>query len=137
METLHRADAERRAAVADTLARTLDGDPRIVFAYLHGSFVTDLPFHDIDVAVWLDVPAGDLIPISLDLAGRVSEATGLPADVRPLNDAPIAFRFHALRGRLLVCQDEKQLADVMERTVREYLDIEPLLRRATVEAFGG
>ncbi len=31
---------------------------------------------------------------------------------------------------------KSRLADCMERTMREYLDIAPLVRRAAVEAFG-
>ena len=58
-------------------------------------------------------------------------------NVRALDDAPPAFRFHVFRtGRLLLARDEERLADCMERTMREYLDMEPLLRQATIEASG-
>ncbi len=36
----------------------------------------------------------------------------------------------------LICRADERMADLMERTLREYLDREPLLRRAMVEAFG-
>jgi hypothetical protein len=52
-----------------------------------------------------------------------------------LNDAPLAFRFRALPGRRLVVHDEERLANFMERVGRLYLDIAPVLRRATREAF--
>ena len=57
--------------------------------------------------------------------------------MRVLNDAPVTFLFHVFReGRLLFSRNDERLADLMERTVREYLDMEPLLRRATIEAYG-
>jgi len=54
-----------------------------------------------------------------------------------LNDAPVTFLFHVFReGRLLLSRNDERLADLMERTVREYLDAAPLLRQATMEAYG-
>ena len=68
---------------------------------------------------------------------RLDHDTGFPIDVRVLNDAPVPFLFHVFReGRLLLSRNDELLADLMERTVREYLDMEPLLRRATIEAYG-
>jgi hypothetical protein len=61
----------------------------------------------------------------------------LPLAVRRLNDAPVPFLFHALRGRVVLVRDETFLADLMERTARDYHDRAPLLRRATAEAFAG
>jgi hypothetical protein len=59
----------------------------------------------------------------------------MPVDVRALDEAPLAFRFHALRGRLLLSRDDERLAQTIEETTRSYLDIEPILRVATREAF--
>ena len=73
----------------------------------------------------------------LDLAVRLDRETGFPVDMRVLNDAPVTFLFHVFReGRLLVSRNDERLADLMERTAREYLDMEPLLRQATIEAYG-
>ena len=55
--------------------------------------------------------------------------------MQPLNHAPIPFVFHALRGRLLFSRDDERLATIIEDTVRRYLDMEPLMRNATREAF--
>ena len=60
---------------------------------------------------------------------------GYPIDVRAINDAPLAFQFRALQGRLLVVRDEERLANFMERVGRRYLDIASVLRHATREAF--
>ena len=134
---LYRAKATERAKVVRVITAALESEPDVVFAYLHGSFLTDGNFHDVDIGVHLGATAGRRLPRALDLAARLTREAGFPVDVRALDDAPLAFRFHVFRtGRLLLTRDEEHLADCMERTMREYLDIEPLLRQATVEAFG-
>ena len=40
------------------------------------------------------------------------------------------------RGCLLLSRNDERLAALLERTVREYLDMAPLLRLATIEAYG-
>ena len=49
-----------------------------------------------------------------------------------------ALGFHVFRaGRLLASRADEGLADWPEQTMRECLDLPPLLRRAAVEAFDG
>jgi hypothetical protein len=92
----------------------------------------------VDIGVYLRcAPAGGSLARGLELADRLSDRVRLPVDVRILNDAPLTFLYHVLRGQLLVNREEDLLAGVMERTIRDYLDIAPVLRRATKEAFGG
>ena len=69
------------------------------------------------------------------LSADLSRLVRVPVDVRVANSAPVAFLFHMLRGRILTVRDERLLADVMERTARQYHDQAPLVRRATREAF--
>lgn len=137
MRRLYRVGAAQREQAAHAVADTLERKPEVVFAHLHGSFLTSEAFHDVDVAVHLAPRVPRRLPRALDLAEWLARETGLPVDVRLLNDATLAFRYHVFRtGRLLLSRDDELLADCMERTMREYLDIAPLLRRATVEAFG-
>src|SRR6185295_10319956 len=117
--------------IADALSRESD----VVFAYLHGSFVGTLPFHDLDVAIYF---GGGLSPYTqriVELADRLTSQLGYPIDVRALNDASLSFAFRAMQGELLLSRDDECLADVLERTGRRYLDIAPILRRATRDAF--
>ncbi len=137
MRRLYRADAADRARVARAVTAALETEPDVVFAYIHGSFLTGGGFHDVDVAVHLAAAADRRLRRALDLAVRLTREAGFAVDVRVLDDAPLAFRFHVFRaGRLLLSRDDEFLADCMERTMREYLDIAPLVRRAAVEAFG-
>ena len=106
------------------------------FALAYRSFVTSTSkFRDIDVAVWLSEPIDRFADVAL--ADRLSRASGFPVDVRLASSAPVAVLFHMLRGRLLGARDEILLANLMERTGRQYHDQAPLVRRAVRDAFAG
>ena len=47
----------------------------------------------------------------------------------------MSFCFHVLREERILSRDERLLSDLIEDTVRRYLDIAPLLRRSTKETF--
>ena len=71
----------------------------------------------------------------LEPADRLTRLVRHPVDVRPLDQAPPAFRFTVFReGRLLTSRDDERLADLIETTARRCLDIAPLLRRAALDA---
>lgn len=45
----------QRESLRQRLQATLEAHQEIAFAYLHGSFLDEgLPYHDVDVAVYLD-----------------------------------------------------------------------------------
>lgn len=137
MRRQFRSEPAERERVTRRLVAVLEAEPDLEFAWLHGSFLAADRFHDIDVGVHLDATTEVRFRQVLDLAMRLDRETGFPVDVRVLNDAPVTFLFHVFReGRLLLSRNDERLADLMERTVREYLDMEPLLRRATIEAYG-
>ena len=137
MRRLYDAEPAERERVVRALTAKLEAEPELEFAWLHGSFLGGGGFHDIDVGVYLDAATDMRSRRALDLGLRMDRDTGFPVDVRLLNDAPVTFLFHVFReGRLLLSRNDERLADLMERTVREYLDMEPLLRRATIEAYG-
>ena len=131
---LYRIPADERTRLFDRVS-TLVRQPDVSFAYVLGSSLTEPAFHDIDVAVYFSDPAGDHRARSLELAEDLTRELEMPVDVQPLNHAPISFVFHALRGQLLFSRDDEQLATTIEDTVRRYLDMEPLIRNATREAF--
>ena len=133
---VYTADDAQRERVAGQICAELTGEAGVVFAYLYGSFVESPWYRDVDVGVYVEAAEPDQASAkALDLSGRLSERVGLPVDVRALNGAPVSFLFHVLRGQLLVCRDDDRLETLLEDTARRYLDIEPLLRRATKDAF--
>lgn len=109
----------------------------IDFSYIFGSFIDgDIPFHDIDLGVFF---AGKNRPqmsaAAVDLAITLSRQTACPVDVRVLNDAPVSFVYNVLRGELIYEKNEDIRCKLMENTVRDYLDMKPVLYQATKEAF--
>jgi predicted nucleotidyltransferase len=133
--TLRRRDQPEREAILRALVARLQAEPRVAYAHLHGSFVDRPVFHDVDVAIHVAGDSRFAGHLALDLSTRLTEELGVAVDVRAVNDAPLSFRFRALRGRLLVSHDDERLAAAIEETTQRYLDIEPLLRIATREAF--
>jgi hypothetical protein len=136
MKRLYDLGMEERSRVKDQVVALLAAESRVAFAYLYGSFAEAQSFHDVDVGVYLrhEGLPGKVFP-EAELAQRLSEAVKLPVDVRVLNGAPVSFLHHVLRGTLLVSHDDDLLGDIMEDTIRRYLDMAPLLRRSTKEAF--
>jgi predicted nucleotidyltransferase len=126
-----------REQIVERLRRELEARPEIVLALLHGSFAQGGTYRDVDVAVWLDpgaLPRDERFRYALDLSVRLHVELGSPIDVRVLNDAPLAFRYHALRGRPLVVRDERFLDELRERTWDDYLDFLPFARQYLREA---
>ncbi|MCD6290845.1 MAG: nucleotidyltransferase domain-containing protein [Anaerolineae bacterium] len=123
----------------------------IVFAYAYGSFVEGIPFHDIDVGVYLAEGHKQEDPwIAMELAEALEQAiprgliyraaqstmkaSAIPVDVRILNRAPATFCYHVLRGRLLFSRDEDVRVPWAVRVISHYLDIKPLRHAALKEA---
>jgi len=59
------ADADRRKAAAEDIRAFLETLPDILLAYLHGSFIREERFRDIDVAAYLKTPI--LSPLQTEL----------------------------------------------------------------------
>jgi len=133
MSALHRIDAQARERLIACIDVALSGCPEVRFGVVFGSFLDADAFRDIDVGIWTTGSARSRL--DLELATTLTAELGMPIDVRRLNDAPVPFLFHALRGQPVAVHDEVFLADLMEQTARTYHDRAPLLRRATVEAF--
>lgn len=125
-----------RQSIVDRLADELAKAPEIVFAYVYGSVLDSELIHDVDVGLYVDdLHLSRRSEVLGTLSNRLSAAVELPVDVRLLNAAPVSFLFHVLRGRLLLSRDEEFLTNLLEDVPRRYLDIAPLLRQATKEAF--
>ena len=137
-EKLYSVDVERKRQVEYSISGALEHEDSVIFAYLFGSFIDiGLPFHDIDLGVYF-TPEKSCLGMSqaaLDLADILSDKLAFPVDVRVLNNAPVAFVYRVMRGQLIYEKDENVRCRVMEDTVREYLDMRPILYHATKEAF--
>lgn len=126
-----------REEITGDLRRELEARPEVVLAVLHGSFTRGEPYRDIDVAVWLDsgrLSRDERFRYALDLSVHLRLRLGGPVDVGVLNDAPLAFRYHALQGHPLVTRDEAFLDELRARTWDDYLDFQPFARQYLREA---
>jgi predicted nucleotidyltransferase len=130
--------AERdRERIVGALRRELAARPDVLLAVLHGSFPRGGAYRDVDVAVWLDpgrLSRDERFRYALDLSVHLEMQLGCPVDVRALNDASLAFRYHALRGHPLVVRDEGWLDELRARTWDDYFDFQPFARQYLREA---
>lgn len=141
--------AERTAAL-NALRGVLGAQRGVVYAYVYGSFLEDRQFRDVDVGVYLEgLAEPEMGTFAIDLARELEKSLRVvlsgtqtdrdgdrspPVDVRVLNQAPLGFRYHVFRGRLLFSRDEALRTHMVERTMSRYLDLKPLRQRALKEA---
>jgi predicted nucleotidyltransferase len=116
-----------RADLRQRLQMALENRREIVFGCLHGSFLEeDLPYHDIDVAIYLDptwASGQDLFEYEMALSTELTLALHIPVDVCALNEAPLGFQhsvFH--RGEVFFSRDDKRLTDLIERVGLAYME---------------
>ena len=134
---LYRADETKSAELKRIISETLAARDDIAFAYLFGSFVDGREaFRDIDLGVWfMQGDRSSHFHAGIELSDQLTKKTTIPVDVRPLNEAPVAFVYTVLKGELLDNSDDDLRCRVTERTLRDYLDMQPLLERAMKEAW--
>ena len=131
--------AAQRGRLIEQVKHRLQGRPEILLALLHGSFLTGGPFRDVDLALYLGpgtIGSNAFRDYELEQGVRWSAEHGLSIDVRVLNDAPVTFRYHALKGTALLVRDEEFVDELRARTWDEYCDFAPFARRYLQEVIG-
>ncbi len=135
----HRRTEEQKGEILRALSEALRRHEEIVFATVHGSFLAEGPFRDLDIGLYLDrTPDCPVILYELRTEQELEAAlqAGFPLDVRVCNKAPIAFQFHVLRGQLLLDRDPDFRAEITAYVLSRYFDIKPVLDHFAREAFG-
>ena len=100
--------------------------------YLFGSYAKNkvLPLSDIDIAILLrkGIPKAKYWDYKLDLLSVAVKILGTEEiDFVVLQEAPFELAYHILRdGKLLFCRDQNEKNFFQERTVRDYLDTQPI-----------
>ncbi len=100
----------------------------ILFAYIHGSFLQDIPFHDIDLALYMDesqINKQKSLDYELRLSIELELKVKYPIDVKIINFAPLYFRYTITKGKLLLSNDDELRYNFIEKTWLEYLDFKP------------
>jgi len=119
----------------DALEQYFASLDRVVLAYLFGSHARGRagPLSDVDVAVLLEGRPDDdcCFDMRLEVIGGLMGLLHTnDIDMVVLNQAPPALRYAVLRdGILLFCRDRQAMIEFRLRTVNEYLDFKPILKR--------
>jgi hypothetical protein len=133
-----RLDQKKKSGLIREIGEALDSRKEILFAYIYGSFLEEAYFRDIDIAIYV----GDIKQkmyfdyeesLEMDLKKRLS--IKMPVDVRLINRSPISFKYHVLKGRLIVNHNDEKRVDFTVHTVSRYLDLESMLSYYQKEAF--
>lgn len=122
------------------LTSLLKKEDKILFSFLHGSFLEGAQFNDIDIAVYIDerkIHKGDALDYEFRLSAKLEETVKLPVDVKIINYAPLGFQYHATAGKLLTCKDNEVMADKVAEIRIFYLDFKPTSEKLTMEMLGG
>jgi predicted nucleotidyltransferase len=135
-----------RETTIHTIVSMLRAHPEIVFAYLHGSFLTGNQPRDVDLAVFavastfqaLEQTHQVTMELSIPLEMEIQEAISLPVDLQVLNQAPLEFRCRVVdHGLLLLDRDPTLREDFELLTRKEYWDFRPILEEHLQEALRG
>ncbi|MBS3947523.1 MAG: hypothetical protein KGZ57_04320 [Dethiobacter sp.] len=122
---------EEYGSIKERLTEVLAQDPRVIFAYVHGSFSPKDKFGDIDVAVFLKTESEiNYLQCEVSLEASLHKLFPFPVDVRVLNHAPDTFRYSVIKkGQKLVDKDESLRVEFETATFSRYFDFYPLRRR--------
>ena len=128
--------ADEKMEIVDNLKGCIENQQNISFCYVHGSFLTDNHFKDIDIAVYIGNHPSSLLRAELELETELASAVErYPVDVRILNNAPLSFRYNVIKhGQPIVVHDEDLRSDFVEATLSHYFDFSPFLRNYLKEA---
>jgi predicted nucleotidyltransferase len=128
----------QKEAFLQQVGNLLTERPEVGFAYAYGSFLDDIPCHDIDIGIFM--VSRSKIPNTLlfasEISGEIERLIHLPADVRVINDAPVTFLFSVIRGRLFYDRIPETRQQFVEDVMHRYFDIKSVLAHAAKEAFG-
>jgi hypothetical protein len=128
----------KKEMIINKITQLLEVHQEISFAYVHGSFLQEGDFNDIDVAVYLKEAIESPLQYELQTEAELMKSLGMfVADVRVLNFSPLSFRYHVIKeGRLLMVRDDDIRADFQENTIKHYLDFAPFRKMYLKEVLG-
>ncbi len=122
---------DERESIKNKLKSALQKRPDVLFAYLHGSFLKDDRFRDVDVAVFLKESPDRPLKYEVRLADELWRSLDKPAfefDVKVLNSAPLYFQYEVIRsGDVIFSRDEAERIEYEASIASDYLDYKPTL----------
>jgi len=127
---------KEKAEIFRQMKDIISSDDFNLFAYLHGSFIEDKPFRDIDIAIYTQKAAPEqLLEYELKLGEFLESKLKIPVDLKVLNYAPVTFCYMVIKkGLKLFIRDDQKRVDFEVRTMQHYLDFLPFRERYLKEA---
>ena len=112
------------------LAEELRQEKEVEFAFLHGSFLKNKSFRDIDIAVYLsdDLSYDKNLDFCNRLSVKLTYKVGFPIDVNFLNNASLGFCYHAVQGEILTYQQLEEVYEFKEDIFIKYMDFYPFIK---------
>ena len=119
------------------LKHRLSKEEHVVFAYVHGSFLDENDFNDVDIAIFLDqkIKATLSVDFEISLSLKLERSLDVSVDVKILNSSPLNFRYHATKGKLILDRDAAIREDFLCRTWSDYFDFKPVAKIYLQEVF--
>ncbi|GAB6887213.1 nucleotidyltransferase domain-containing protein [Desulfothermus okinawensis JCM 13304] len=144
-ERLFYLNKKERDKIQIVLKESLIDIDKIIFCYIYGSFVSEMPFRDIDIGIYLRPEIeNNSILIDLDIGNYIEniivdklkeKGPGyIPIDIKILNQAPVTFSYHVIKGTLLFSRNEDIRVGWTVWVVTRYLDLKPIRYKALKEA---
>ena len=133
----HILKEEQRRDIVKEITAVVSGQPEIVFAFLHGSFLDGSFFRDIDLGIFVKgIDPADFWDYEARLCQQIEEALNnlFLVELKVINKAPLSFCYHVIRGQILFVRDEDSVVAFMARVARSYLDMAPIRHRYMIEA---
>lgn len=132
-----RCFTEEREKLKNGIQAFFFSRPEIFAVYLHGSFLSNLEFSDIDLAVLVDQSDEEPLDYELTLEVVLQENFGFPFDVRILNRSPTFFAYCVIKeGERLHIKDDDRRTAFEEEIFSRYLDFLYYYKQYMVEGYG-
>lgn len=126
---LKESERQRRLAVGRALRQALEREPRVEAAWLHGSFLAEPDYGDIDMAVLIGDDGTPSARAIEEIEARLQDAR--PAgddrvDLKSFAAAPLAFRARVIQaGERLLARDPLAVGRLEDETLSEWFDYLP------------
>jgi len=116
-----------RIEIQDSIKQLLARKNEIVFAYLFGSFVGEVTYNDIDVAIYIDPKKykkilASKIAYDIKLALEIEKETKNTVDLIIINNAPDHLIYSISAGLLIVNRHDDLRVDFITQSWARYFD---------------
>ena len=135
-----RLPKKKKLEIINELSNLLKGKGEVLFSYLHGSFIENSYFRDIDIAIFLkenQISKNDILEYELVLSSELQSEIKYPVEVRAINYAPLAFQYYSTTGKLLSRSDDDKRVDFLTYIRSLYLDYKPISQKILQEMLSG